>query len=323
MHRNTFNLCKFMSTNRVNDHNSLRYKERENEVVDGNRDEQKFVGADAVVTADSINMCPVCGAQNEPDAFFCECCGARLRNLTCPKCGAPMDREADYCERCHTYVDTAHCPFCHGIVGEGDTFCPDCGAPLAGIECPVCHSLSHFGFCGKCGNPLTDRARVDIQEAWEHQPYAEKMHELEDRLEKLWMMRPLETERQMEEVNRVQELCQRVKDLMAQEGETYGKDEDDSAEQNALKPMSADELNLNIQNTKEALQALLDTMEMAAAKNPALARNYAMARKPRVSRLAWKCNYKHALHLSPLGCACPQMGGKWVILDGKTEVVED
>ena len=50
-----------------------------------------------------------------------------------------------------------------------------------------------------------------------------------------------------------------------------------------------------------------------------MARNYAMAHRPVGSSLGWKCNFKHAIHTGPFGCACPQMGGKWVVLDGLTE----
>jgi hypothetical protein len=50
-----------------------------------------------------------------------------------------------------------------------------------------------------------------------------------------------------------------------------------------------------------------------------------MAQKPVGVRLAWKCNYKQALHSSPCGCAKPQMGGQWVILghNTKQEIKDD
>ena len=66
--------------------------------------------------------------------------------------------------------------------------------------------------------------------------------------------------------------------------------------------------------TLDLLSALLDKMAIPAESSPAKVRNYAMAQKPVGVRLAWKCNYKNALHSSPCGCAKPQMGGKWVVL---------
>lgn len=278
---------------------------------------------DTGMAAQSLStcVCPHCGAPNDPESLFCEICGARLRDMCCPKCGAVIDEGCDFCENCHSYVSTDRCPFCYGLVGEDDTFCPDCGAPLSGIECPVCHTLGRFAFCASCGTPLTDRAREDAKEVWESMPDAAQLHQLEDELEQLWMVRPVMTDRQREEIKSVKALCDRVKELLAQEGEsTYADVSRDASEPVIL---SEQELSRQILDKQQALQALLDSMEMKSAENPAVARNYAMARKPRISRLAWKCNYKHALHKSPLGCACPQQGGKWVVIDGKTEVLDD
>lgn len=266
--------------------------------------------------------CPKCGAGNEPEAMFCEQCGARLRERLCPHCGEPLDERADYCEQCHTYVDTEHCPFCYGSLSEQDTFCPQCGASLSGIECPVCHTVGRFGFCASCGSPLTDRARQDLQEAWENFPYKERMVKLEEELEHLWMVRPARSESQRASMEHVQQLCRRVKELMAQEGNvSYESQKPEEEAVPAL--MDEQELRKLILEKQEALQALLDSMEMAPQENSAAARNYAMARKPHVSRLAWKCNYKHAFHTSPLGCACPKMGGKWIVMDDKTELLDD
>lgn len=308
-----------MSTENNSENGMLRAKEREQELKLPKG--MTLISADTAEQSLSSGVCSVCGATNDPDALFCEHCGARLRELLCPKCGAPLSEDADYCERCHTYVNTDHCPFCNGLVDDHDTFCPSCGSPLSGIECPVCHSLGHFGFCGSCGTPLTDSARLELQMAWEDQPYAEKVHQLEEELEKLWLTRPVESEQQQADIERVRMLCQRVKELMAQEGENTYQVEGEPG--NGPVPMSESELKQKILNKQEALQVLLDTMAMPPQENSALARNYAMARKPHISRLAWKCNYKHALHTSPLGCACPKMGGKWVITDGRTEIQDD
>ena len=64
----------------------------------------------------------------------------------------------------------------------------------------------------------------------------------------------------------------------------------------------------------DRLTALLEKMAQTPQSQPAKVRNYAMACKPQGVRLAWECNFKHALHSSPCGCAKPQMGGKWIIL---------
>ena len=76
---------------------------------------------------------------------------------------------------------------------------------------------------------------------------------------------------------------------------------------------------------RSKLAEILEQMAQPPQTKPAQVRNYAMACKPQGVRLAWECNFKHALHSSPCGCAKPQMGGKWVILgkNTKKEIKDD
>ena len=69
------------------------------------------------------------------------------------------------------------------------------------------------------------------------------------------------------------------------------------------------------------LSAILDKLAVPPSPSPVKARNYAMACKPSGVRLAWMCNYKHAMHSSPCGCAKPHLGGKWIVL-GKNSTAE-
>jgi hypothetical protein len=91
------------------------------------------------------------------------------------------------------------------------------------------------------------------------------------------------------------------------------------------KVMSKDEHDKKKLERMEMLSRLLDQMAQLPQEKPAQVRNYAMACKPQGVRLAWQCNFKHALHSSPCGCAKPQMGGKWIILGKgtKKEIKDD
>ena len=73
------------------------------------------------------------------------------------------------------------------------------------------------------------------------------------------------------------------------------------------------------------LNEILEQMAQKPEPQPAKVRNYAMACKPQGVRLAWECNFKHALHSSPCGCAKPQLGGKWIILgkNSRKEIKDD
>lgn len=287
--------------------------------------------AEAKVADDDSVTCPNCGAINESTSLYCEQCGAHLRDFRCPFCGAPMDEQTDYCERCHQYIDREHCSFCHARVSEGDLFCPECGSSLSGIECPVCHTIGKFGFCEACGTPLTDSARLALREAWQDEVLVERVRSLEEELEKLWLVRPVTNDQQREKQEAVMSLASRVKDLIRQErlkaAQQGGTPAPASVEEPEPEPavcvMTEQDLQRKIHETQQALQEILNSMATQEDINPAHARNTAMARKPKVSRLAWKCNYKQALHTSPLGCACPQHGGKWVVMDGKSVVEDD
>jgi hypothetical protein len=89
--------------------------------------------------------------------------------------------------------------------------------------------------------------------------------------------------------------------------------------------MGKEEYNAKKQERLDQLAAILEKMAQAPQPKPAQVRNYAMACKPQGVRLAWECNFKHALHSSPCGCAKPQMGGKWIILGKNTrkEIKDD
>lgn len=265
--------------------------------------------------------CPQCGSMNDPAALFCENCGAALRECTCPNCGEVIDPECDYCESCHTYISEDKCSFCSSPISESDTCCPECGMPCDGVECPVCHSQGHFGFCKVCGTPLTDSARLELKKAWEDIPFLNQIKELESQLEELWMTAPVSNAQQRLRREMNEQLRSRVLKLLQQDGEELYVNE-----KHVEKPILDDsQLRDMVAAKRKALQELLDKMQMPLQEVPATARIVAMARKPQVSKLAWQCNYKHALHTSPLGCACPQKGGRWIVLDKSNEnsVIDD
>ena len=97
------------------------------------------------------------------------------------------------------------------------------------------------------------------------------------------------------------------------------------AARSALKEVWQDEYDAKKQERLNRLADILEQMAMQPQAKPAQVRNYAMACKPQGVRLAWECNFKHALHSSPCGCAKPQMGGKWIILgkNTKKEIKDD
>ena len=253
--------------------------------------------------------CPKCGTINTPDSQFCASCGANLRQMLCPICGSEIDADADFCEVCHHYIKRDVCSFCDAHISDSDDFCPECGSPRGGIVCPMCHTLNEFSFCKQCGQPITEEARqllMRVREMPEYKALMALAHEYNE----LQMELPYTDEQDRERDKELSKLRERVLRLLA---------EDEGEEAPLVVPrqrqrFTKEELDANKKRKMEQLSELLDRMSAVPEPTPAKVRNYAMAQKPAGVRLAWRCNYKNALHSSPCGCAKPQMGGKWVIL---------
>lgn len=274
----------------------------------------------AAVQTAQATVCPFCGTSNEPNAVFCQSCGKPLRMGSCPNCGSEIDPEADFCEVCHHYIKTDVCSFCGATLYGSEAYCPECGSPRGGIVCPTCRTLNDFAFCKQCGTPLTDEARQLVEEIKQRPDYQELIR-LAREYEELQLQLPYTSERDLVRDQQNHHLRERVLMLLAQDRGVTTEDIKVQAE----KRPSKEELTKEKESRIELLTRLLDGMAIPPMPSPVKARNYAMAQKPLGIRLAWVCNFKHAMHSSPCGCAKPQMGGKWVILgkNSKHEIKDD
>ena len=254
-------------------------------------------------------MCPKCGTVNEPEARYCASCGTLLQVGKCPNCGHQLDPDADFCESCHHYVRPDVCSFCGAPFNENDSFCPECGSPRGGIVCPTCHTLNDFAFCKQCGQPLTQDAR-QIMTQLRQQPNYRELVLVAREYNELQMQLPYSNEADMKHDQASMELRERVLKLLAQDEGV----ETPVITKPKLQRVSKKELDAKKEEKLREISRLLDQMAIPPTFSPAKVRNFAMAQKPAGVKLAWKCNYKNALHSSPCGCAKPQLGGKWVIL---------
>lgn len=81
------------------------------------------------------NPCPICGADNLPEASRCVSCGTVLKRKPqsvniCPKCGSPIAPGALFCSNCGYSLKSseAHtCPRCGASLPPSTKFCPNCG----------------------------------------------------------------------------------------------------------------------------------------------------------------------------------------------------
>lgn len=264
--------------------------------------------------------CPNCGTMNDLSAAFCASCGYAIGKTACPNCGAELDADADFCESCRRYIRQDVCSFCGAHLSGSDAFCPECGSPKGGIVCPVCHTMNDFSFCKQCGTALTEDARqlmVQIHEL----PEFKELQRLATDLQQLEQSIPYASERDILKDQRNIKLRERVLTLLAEDRGVAHPVIPDADK----KRLSKDEYEAKKKERLEKIAALLDKMVQAPQPKPAQVRNYAMACRPYGVRLAWECNFKHALHSSPCGCAKPQLGGKWIILgkDSKKVINDD
>ena len=256
--------------------------------------------------------CPFCGAENDAEYMFCAQCGQPIGKAACPHCGADMDPDADFCEICHHYIKKDVCSYCGAALTGNEAYCPECGSPRGGLVCPTCHTLNDFAFCKKCGTALTEEAKALVKELQLNPDY-QKLVDTVQEYSKLENALPYNSERDILREQKNNKLRERILTLLAQD-EGIEKPVISAPEK---KRMTKDELEEKKAEKIRVLSAILDKLAVPPSASPAKARNYAMASKPVGVRLAWVCNFKHALHSSPCGCAKPQMGGKWVVL-GKT-----
>ena len=265
-------------------------------------------------------QCPYCGTVNEPEAMYCASCGKPIGVSTCPNCGADIDPDADFCEVCHHYIRKDVCSFCGAQLSGKEAFCPECGSPQGGIVCPTCHTLNNFSFCKQCGTPLTEDARQLMTEL-QMTPEYKEMEKLSQEIQQMEMLIPISSERDevREQMNR--KLRERVLTLLARDRGVVNPVIPDKGDA----PMAKKELDAKKADRLNQLADLLEKMAQKPNPKPAQVRNYAMACKPQGIRLAWECNFKHALHSSPCGCAKPQLGGKWIILgkNSRKEIKDD
>lgn len=227
----------------------------------------------------------------------------------CPHCGSALDADADFCETCHRYVRQDVCSFCGANFSPQDAFCPECGSPRGGIVCPTCHTLNDFAFCKQCGTPLTEDA-WRVLSMMKKMPEYQEIQELSRSYDELSMEIPVTTEREMARQKASDQLRERVLRLLAQDEGVAHPEIPSNTEHRKTK----EELQKAKEEKLARLTELLNRMETPPNPSPAFVRNYAMAQKPQGVRLAWVCNWKHAMHSSPCGCAKPQLGGKWVVL---------
>jgi len=293
----------------------LRYQEltREKPADTAGRQQMRMHAARGV-------QCPYCGTMNEPEAAFCASCGKPLGSVTCPNCGAEIDPDADFCETCHHYIREDVCSFCGAHLTGKEAFCPECGSPRGGIVCPTCNTLNIFSFCKQCGTPLTDEARQLMAELQSTPEYKE-MEKLAEELQKMEMVQPISSERDQVRYQMNSKLRERVLTLLARDRGVVNP----VIPKNGEAPVEKSVLDAQKQERLNQLAALLEKMSQKPEPKPSKVRNYAMACKPQGVRLAWECNFKHALHSSPCGCAKPQLGGKWIILGKNTrkEIKDD
>ena len=264
-------------------------------------------------------ICPFCGTVNEPEAMFCAQCGQPISKSSCPFCGAEVDPDADFCEACHRYIRKDICSYCGAKLTGNEAYCPECGSPRGGLVCPTCHTLNDFAFCKKCGTALTAEAKEMLKELQKNPDYKELLDVVQE-YSNLESSLPYNSERDIVKEQANIKLRERLLTLLAKDaGIEYP-----SIPKVETKRMTKEELEEKKADKIKKLSAILDKLAVPPTSSPVQARNYAMASKPMGVRLAWVCNFKHALHSSPCGCAKPHLGGKWVVLGkNSTEEIKD
>ena len=220
---------------------------------------------------------------------------AGLPNV-CPHCKTINEPDALFCEECGTALGHSKlCPHCSQPLDLLADFCEHCKSYVCPQRCSFCGAsiAETDAFCPECG---ASREGVICPACQTRNPFSycrvcgiplteEAIHQSKlAHEEPMW--------KQMEELSTELEILNKI-------------------------------IPARIAAKRKELQDLLDAIAVQPQENPVLTRNFVMARKPVSNRIGWKCNFKQVVHSSPCGCACPQLGGKWVVLGNDTKVEDD
>jgi membrane protease subunit (stomatin/prohibitin family) len=76
--------------------------------------------------------CPSCGKPQNPQAKFCNDCGAKMEvvMVPCIKCGAQLKEGAKFCNECGSKQEKVKCPSCQAEMAPGAKFCNECGTKI-------------------------------------------------------------------------------------------------------------------------------------------------------------------------------------------------
>ena len=88
-------------------------------------------------------LCERCGAEQDKNAAYCNCCGNRLipdSAMVCPNCRSVMPEGTVFCTNCGVRLQPdvpapaaapaekpRKCPKCGAVLGDGAQFCTQCG----------------------------------------------------------------------------------------------------------------------------------------------------------------------------------------------------
>src|SRR6218665_93192 len=247
----------------------------------------------------------------------------------CPACQAVIKPGADICESCGKWLLTGQCCFCYSPFKPGQKFCGNCGNSPTGSTCTNCGTASHFHFCPKCDSPISKKA-VPALKTLQESPELKAIIELAGQLAKepgtdAGSLRAGEFQDQLSQLKAYFSTADKSGQTSGPAFKFDGESKDFLGQmQNSAQSMA------NIQQERKAvddtaLKAYIRQMQEKVFSDNQAARLYYTAIKimlPELKRtvevLGWKCNYASFIHYDgPSGCACPGMGGHWVM---KTDV---
>lgn len=152
-------------------------------VVLENSVEEAVVDEVAQSAEKSVQLCPKCNAEINPDGRFCGNCGYNFKeviednSVVCPTCGHVMEAGVKFCAKCGGKIEqiveikeeieapieekAVVCANCGCTMEEGVKFCAKCGNKIEKEEqnLVVCSNCGHameqgVKFCANCGSKL-------------------------------------------------------------------------------------------------------------------------------------------------------------------------
>lgn len=247
--------------------------------------------------------------------------------VKCVNCGGMVDKKYELCPHCGYRLHNDHCTFCGAPMDSDDLFCGECAGNRQGVNCPQCGTLSFRSFCPKCNAPVDALGMHELKKA-ETDPIYQRICDLTKYIVEVQESGFIDHNEKNHISPNIQTMLDRYRQMQSDDAKKNSdmptkqdlyQELDNHDSQNAITLVASSVGVMDFSSAIKELNELMKSQIPDPGLTPQMQRNYYSARKVTVYHksivkepLYWVCNLCGCKHLSPSGCAQPELGGTWI-----------